>query len=97
MIGEKRSEMIFFLNSVGVRITSRQSSSSTGSQSVNQVLIAVGVSCEERIRLISFQMSISEFTDVSPFQTGDEKSSKSSLFLIHYKPIYYNRFCTNMQ
>ena len=41
---EKRCEMMLFLNSEGVRITSLHSSRATGSQSENQVLIAVGVS-----------------------------------------------------
>ena len=53
----KREDMIDFLNSVGVWITKRQSSSATGVQSANQVLMAVLVSCWERTASTSFHIS----------------------------------------
>ena len=57
----KRDAMMFLLKSEGVRITRRHSSRSTGSQSENQVLIAVGVSSFLRRRSTSCQISMIEF------------------------------------
>ena len=87
MSAEKRSEMIFLLKSDGVRITSVHSSSAMGSQSENHVLIAVGVSCEESVFKISFQMSIREFTEGSPLSSNEVKTIA----------LYYTRFAVNMQ
>ena len=64
----KRSEMIFFLNCVVVRMTRRYSSSSTGLQSLNQVEMAVGVSWVERLCMSIFQISSSEFTERPSFE-----------------------------
>ena len=61
MVSAKREVIIFLLKSLVVCMTRVLSSSSIGVQSENHVFMAVGVSCWDRIRIISSHMSFMEF------------------------------------
>lgn len=64
-VSPKRLTIMSRLKVDGVWMTSVESSISTGSQSENQVLMAVGVSFCERMSTTCVQISLSEFIGVA--------------------------------
>jgi hypothetical protein len=70
IVSPKRERMMRRLKSVPVWSTSRQSSSSMGTQSENQVFTAVGVRSAERTDMTLSQISFNEFIAFPPYIEG---------------------------